>query len=466
MKIAYITNGFYSNLNCSYELCRRLAAAGHEVTYLSAEDIGRRVSENGYPFIRLTDESAINASLESISPALPLSPRWFSHRRQIRCLTVQMFDAGELVRAIERIQADLLMIDIELHFAVLVCLKLRIPIVLTMVWFTIFYDEMLPPMHTTLFPPRTAEEKALLDRLWKKENTVKRKRRIKRELRHLLRDFMSPGRVSLQTLDTALLRSAARHHGMDLDDLVDYTQWLRPMVFKNIPILAFNVYEMDFPHAGHESLHYVGPMVCEQRIDPPGDEDSIRQWRALREKYPLRQTGRSLVYCSLGTFWKTDQAFLASVIGLFERRPDWHLVIGLGGKLTADAFPPLPDNVTVLKWAPQLKILMLADCAITHGGITTINECVYHGVPMLVYSTAHGDQNGCAARVAWHGLGIMGDRALDDTDRIEMHIESLIRDPRYKSKIEIMRGHFSDAARSNRAVRLIEQAVMTSMNNG
>ncbi len=460
MKIAYITNGFSSNLNCSYELFRRLRMADHEVLYLSAEDIVARVAQNGYPCVRLLDQARTDESLAVLEPALPMTPTWFSNRREKQKIRMQTLEARELLAAVDRFEADVLVIDIELHFVVLVCLQLDLPIILTIAWFSIFKDEMLPPMHTTLYPPATAQERQRVNALWRKEIRIKRKRRLRRRLKHLLQDFLSPSPISLQTLDTELLRLTAKYHGMNLDSLVDFEQWLRPMVFRNIPILTFNVYEMDFPHNKHECLHYVGPMIFEQRVDPPGDHQSTRQWHHLRDKYRLKETDSPLVYCSLGTFWNTDQVFLSLIIEVFKRRSDWHLVIGLGGKLSADAFGSLPDNITILGWAPQLELLSLADCAITHGGITTINECVYYGVPMLVYSTAHGDQNGCAARVAWHGLGIMGDKADDDSEKITMHIESLMNDPAYKIRLQTMRGHFQYYAEKNFAVEFIEQAVV------
>ena len=373
-----------------------------------------------------------------------------------------MLEARELFEAINEVQADMLIIDIELHFVVIVCLQLGLPIILTIAWFSIFKDDNLPPLHTRQYPPESEHEKQAIQALWKKENDVKRKQRIKQQLKHLLRDFFSPSQLSSTTLDTAQLRLAAKYHGINLDSLVDYSQWLRPMVFRNIPVMAFNVYEMDFPHCKHNSLHYVGPMIYEQRVDPRGDDNSIKKWQRLREEHLNHKAGRPLIYCSLGSFWNTDRGFLSLVIEVLKRRPDWHLVIGLGGKLTADAFNPLPGNVTVLKWAPQLQILELADCAITHGGITSINECVHYRVPMLVYSTAHGDQNGCAARVAWHGLGIMGDMALDDSAQIELHIESLINDPCYQDRLQKMQGHLQRYSRENLAVKLIEQTMQIS----
>lgn len=463
MKVAYITNGFSGNLNCSYELFRRMQLAGHEVVYLSFEDVSQRVEKNGYAFIKLAEESQLQASMTKISSALPLTPQWFANRKHKASLRTQMLQSKQLLATLAELQADVLVIDIELHFVVLVCLRLGMPIILTIGWFSIFNDEMLPPMHTTLFPPETEQQKQAIKAHWQKENNSKRKKRLRRHISHRLKDFFSPSPISSQTLDIEQLKLTARYHGLELDSLVDYEQWLRPMVFKRLPVVAFNVYEMDFPHKKHENLHYVGPMIFEQRCDPDagsgGDQDSINKWCSLRDSYKNKQTKQPLIYCSLGTFWRTDQAFLSRVIDVFEKRQDWHLVIGLGGKSSVDAFEPLPDNVTILKWAPQLQILEWADCVVTHGGITSINECVHYEVPMLVYSTAHGDQNGCATRVAWHGLGIMGDKALDDTEQMQAHIDLLLNDSKYKHKLAIMRSHFQRYSDENRAVKLIEQIV-------
>lgn len=458
MKIAYITNGFSSNLNSSYELFRRLTLAGHEVTYLSVENVGQRITDNGFPFTRLGDQDRLLKSFDSFTPAFPLTSRWISDRRQKRKLQSQMLASEELLSELERLRVDVLVIDMELHFAIIVCLKLGLPIILVICWYSIYRDDRLPPLHTTLVPPVTHHQEVLIQAAWNREIRAKRKKRIRQKIRYSLRDFFSPAPVPVDTLDTAQLSRVARYHGLKLDSLVDYGHWLRPMVFKQLPVMAYNIYEMDFPHDRHADLHYVGPMICERRVDPAPDKKSEKIWEGVRRICQQERTSRPLVYCSLGTFWSADTAFLEKVIDIFNKRTDWRLVIGLGGKLTANEFSSIPDNVTVLQWAPQLQILELASCAITHGGITTINECVHYGVPMLVYSTAHGDQNGCAARVAWHGLGIMGDRMNDDSTRMAAQIESLITRPEYKAQLGIMKRHFERYERDNTAVKIIEHA--------
>ena len=460
MKFAYITNGFSGNLHCSYELFRRLCARGHQVTYISNEDVGQRVNDNGFSFIKLSQEQQLTQTWSQLEPAFPGSPNWFKRLSEKRRLRAQMLDANELSDTLNKLDADALVIDIELHFIVIVCLQLKLPIILTIGWFTIFRDDQLPPMHTTHFPPQSVQDEKYIYSLWQKETRLKRRKRSKSRYRHVLRELISPQAISMQTLNTAQLEHVARHHSLALDELVDYDQWLRPMVFKDLPIVSFNAYEMDFPHQKNRNLHYVGAMVYEPRVEPGLVSDSTDKVEDQQQfNYQLNKD-KPLIYCSLGTFWSTDRTFLERVIEVFRHRNDWRLVIGLGGKLSRTAFKSVPDNVTVLDWAPQLDIIKVSDCVITHGGITSINECVHYAVPMLVYSTAHGDQNGCAARVAWHGLGIRGDKSADTAVDIDAHIHTLITDAEYKKRLLAMQGHFNRYRQQKTAETLIEKLVM------
>lgn len=62
-------------------------------------------------------------------------------------------------------------------------------------------------------------------------------------------------------------------------------------------------------------------------------------------------------------------------------------------KWESDNLPELPPNVVVRKWFPQVDILGHPNCVlfITHGGIHSVEEAVYYGVPMLAISI-FGDQ--------------------------------------------------------------------------
>ena len=117
------------------------------------------------------------------------------------------------------------------------------------------------------------------------------------------------------------------------------------------------------------------------------------------------------------------------------------MLLALGGKIDRAEVGPLPENVLAYSWLPQLQVLAKADLSINHGGIHTINECIHFGVPMLVYSGKRSDQDGCAARVHYHQVGIMADKDIDTSEEIRQKITQLLTDESYQQSIETMQLH-------------------------
>ena len=458
MRIVYITNGLSSTLNSSFELSRRLCDAGHEVTYLSPADIEQRVTAQGYPFLRLAEDRRFLELVRDDPPlwscaSRPLAGlRWIARRRRIRRRSIAN---DEIERVVRRLAPDVLLIDIEMHFAILATAAAEIPTLLPIVWFSIFRRPGLPPLHTDLMPGGSRRRRWIIRLAWW---------RLRLETLHLewrqglarwrQGDLLRP--VPYETFRFADLKALARSRGLRLRRITSRSHWLRPTLYQRLPILCFNAWEMEFPHRPHPNLHYVGPMVDPRRREAQVDAASAASWRSFERRRRLQAGDRPLVYCSLGTFWSADRAFLGRVLEAFERREDWDLVLGLGGKLRAEALGPVPANVLAVDFAPQLEVLESADCAITHGGITTLNECVFYEVPMVVYSTRHVDQDGCAARVAFHGLGIVAGRD-DDSRTLERNVARALRDPALRRNLAAMRRHFADYARADAAVRLIER---------
>ncbi|MEZ4900626.1 MAG: glycosyltransferase [Spirosomataceae bacterium] len=50
-----------------------------------------------------------------------------------------------------------------------------------------------------------------------------------------------------------------------------------------------------------------------------------------------------------------------------------------------------------------------ADLMITHGGLNSVCECLQVGVPMLLCPLGHTADHGNAARVVYHGWGLLYD---------------------------------------------------------
>ncbi len=458
-----------STLHSSLELCRRITMVGHQVTVVSHRDIERHVKPNGFTFIQLSGDREILELLRD-DPMPKLSARnlvgllhWVVRRRRASRKSIENNEIETLIRSLV---PDLLLIDIECHFAVIATSRSGVATLLTMFWFNTFKQPGIPPPNTMMMPGRRWHRRLAIHGawLWLRMASIgcKWRQRIgRRGLGSLLRP------IAYGTNRYHELKAVARYRSYNLRFETDRSQWLRPYMYRRLPILCFNAWEMEFPHNKHPSLHYVGPMIGEHRTETHADFASSAKWKRFKHDHQVnKKPCKPLVYCSLGSFWSTDMALLRRILQVFSRRTEWALVIGLGGKLSAGAFAPLPSNVVVLNWAPQLEVLQFADCMITHAGITSINECIYCKVPMVVYSTKQVDQNGCAARVAYHRLGIMGDKDKDTSEQIEHNIAQVLSEPVFRCNVSTMHERCKRYEVANTAVKVVDEILKNQTQSG
>jgi len=144
---------------------------------------------------------------------------------------------------------------------------------------------------------------------------------------------------------------------------------------------------------GARDRTYIGACVDADRVDAELD------WAPLGD-------GRPLVYCSFGTFsheYPHARRVFSALVEHAGSRPDRLFVIHTGRIDLGDV--PTTDNVLIRSTVPQLALLRRARVFITHGGMASVREACYFGVPMVVVP-GWNDQYGNAARVAYHRLGI------------------------------------------------------------
>jgi len=122
-------------------------------------------------------------------------------------------------------------------------------------------------------------------------------------------------------------------------------------------------------------------------------------------KQILDNSKEGVVYFSLGSVVKSSKmpketvSLLLSELSKIEQTVLW--------KWETENIPQLPKNVIVRKWFPQNDILGHPNCKlfITHGGVQSTTESVYHGVPMLAIPV-FGDQKGNSLRAQYRGIAI------------------------------------------------------------
>jgi UDP:flavonoid glycosyltransferase YjiC (YdhE family) len=214
-----------------------------------------------------------------------------------------------------------------------------------------------------------------------------------------------------------------------------------------IPELFICPKEFDFPFVARENRHYIEPCVELERKEP-----------YAFPSYELRDN-RPLIYCSLGSQpyqYPKSEALFRTVIEAMAARPQWQLVVAVGTHLDVKQFQDVPENVLVVNWAPQLKMLARAKMMITHGGLGTVKECILFAVPMIVFP-CRWDQPHNAARVAYHGLGLRADIHQLSATGLGQLMDTIAGDPSFQRRVETMSKVFRESENSGIGVKTIEK---------
>ncbi len=115
--------------------------------------------------------------------------------------------------------------------------------------------------------------------------------------------------------------------------------------------------------------------------------------------------GAPLAYVALGTIYNRKPAFLrACAAGLADG--ERIVVVSVASASVREALGALPAGVIAAVMPPQLTILDRAQLFVSHGGLNSVHEALWRGVPMVFHPQA-ADQPVVAARVARLGAGIV-----------------------------------------------------------
>ncbi|MGS2646636.1 macrolide family glycosyltransferase [Streptosporangium sp. LJ11] len=136
------------------------------------------------------------------------------------------------------------------------------------------------------------------------------------------------------------------------------------------------------------SYRFVGPSLGARPPDPSFPADGLRD---------------PVLYASLGTVFDAGPRLLRDFATALA--PLGGTVIVSTGGTDPAALDPLPANVLARRFVPQPEVLARAALFVTHGGMNSVNEAMYAGVPMLVVPQG-ADQPLVARRVVELGAGL------------------------------------------------------------
>ena len=234
------------------------------------------------------------------------------------------------------------------------------------------------------------------------------------------------------------------------------------------------------------AFSYVAGMItlflCPQEFDLPNQhrlpeyhyvEASCDLNRKETVDFPWERIdeGKKLVYCALGSqsHWSHEgadlaeklrniQKFLQAVINALSDRTDCQLVMATGMHLRAEDFHSVPVNAVLVNETPQMAVLKKADLAITHGGLNSVKECIFFGVPMIVFPVTK-EQSANAARVIFNKIGVAACINTASEETIRSLLAKIESDPGFKDRAAAMMEIFHKAEREQRAVTLIEETL-------
>lgn len=170
-----------------------------------------------------------------------------------------------------------------------------------------------------------------------------------------------------------------------------------PTISEALKQISFVLYNADpvltAPHPGMSTVVAVGGMHCKDAKPLPKDFEDFIQTSG----------DDGFIYFSLGSGFPSTmlpeeirQAFV-STFSRLKQKVIWKY---------EDVLPDQPKNVMITKWAPQQDVLGHPKIRlfISHGGLLSMQETVYHGVP-VVGIPLFGDQPGNVFRIMDLKLG-------------------------------------------------------------
>jgi MGT family glycosyltransferase len=209
--------------------------------------------------------------------------------------------------------------------------------------------------------------------------------------------------------------------------------------------------ELDFKNSHWpKQLIHVGPLCT-----LPDKRNVEFPWDSL--------TGEPLIYASFGTL-QTDLFSLYEAVAEIARTKVCQIVLSTGGALLHENIKDIPENLILVRFAPQVEILRQASLCITHGGVNTVLEALQCGVPLVILPITN-DQPGVAARVAHAGVGAFCRVEELTPANLSNLIDEVLNNPGYRARAKQMQSVMNQERSIVRAGECIEQAFASVVAN-
>ncbi|HET7219007.1 MAG TPA: macrolide family glycosyltransferase, partial [Vicinamibacterales bacterium] len=161
----------------------------------------------------------------------------------------------------------------------------------------------------------------------------------------------------------------------------------------------------------------------------------------------------TVVYVSLGTLFNANADFYRSCFEAFGTL-DAQIVLSVGRRIALDSLGAPPANVLVRTHVPQLDVLQRATVFITHGGMNSVSESLYYGVPVVVIPQM-SEQEIVGRRVEEVGAGVFLANEQITPQALRSSVERVLADERFRAHAQAIGQSFRTAGGAARAAAAI-----------
>lgn len=188
-----------------------------------------------------------------------------------------------------------------------------------------------------------------------------------------------------------------------------------------------------------ERFQFVGSSLAPRPDEPPP--------AAAASNVPL-------IYVSLGTLFNAAPEFYKGCFAAFRDEPV-RVILSIGTNVSEASLGQPPPNVVVTPHVPQLDVLQGAQVFLTHGGMNSISESLYYGVPVVVVPQM-SEQAMVGQRVEELGAGMCLTKDQTTPEHLRASVNRLLGDGRFRRQAAVLGQSLRTAGGAARAADVIQ----------
>jgi MGT family glycosyltransferase len=379
-KVVVFSYPYFGHVNPTIGLVRELAARGEEVYYYTIEPYMKYISMKGVfcrsygDVLEELEEEITITTTEPLDVLRHIVPHKLDKHKRMSNLLIERVMADD---------PDYIIRDCEAYWGKMLGTILDVPVICYIT--TIALSEAMMDQQPEFFL------KNVLGSRTDSFTPVTSGLRFSEYLNQYTRELSQPYKIDFKAIDA--------FSGADDLNLVFTTPEFQP-----------------FGEYFGPDYVFIGPVI---RTDEDEEDEGLAQ---VAGSY-------TLIYISMGTVYNECLSFYKKCIEAF-RTSNYRIIMSIGMRIHPDELGDLPAHFTVQPRVAQNRILRQADVFITHGGHNSVNEALYHHVPMVLFPQA-ADQFVVSGRVEHIGAGISGDSRTCSAEEIASMTLQVLDNPSY-----------------------------------